>query len=168
MGYFKSQAKRAAREMLPHRVLWRMFGPGTAFPTRKHLKRKYLTERTVATGSRQDYERMLAAAARPAKKNAAKTAAKKPAGKGCGDVYAAARAIPARNQAAAKKSAATPKGGKRTTSGRVQIPKQNPDGRFDGSVSFPSFGPREQALYERAQSGWLDPAQRVRRPRGLR
>jgi hypothetical protein len=163
MGYLGSKARRAARQMMPHRVLWRFAFSGRAFPSRRRVKARF-AERTVATGSREDYERMRAAAGRPAKKTAAsKTAVTKVGGKGRGDVYAAARQIPARNQAAAKKTAAGSK--KKTAAGRVQVPRRNPDGTFDGSVSFPSFGPREQAAYERALRGQVDPVQHVRQPR---
>ena len=150
----RSPLQRAARAMRPDRLLWRVFGPGTAYPSRKRMKAKF-AERTVATGSREDYERMLARASRSAKK----TAAKKPA---AGDVYAAARQIPARNQAAAKKNAAT---AKKAAPGKKQQHVQGAGGRMHGSVSVSTFGPRERAMYERGLAGYVDPGQQVRQPR---
>jgi hypothetical protein len=95
-------------------------------------------------------------------------AAKKAAGKKT-PAYEAAKKIPARNQAAAKKTAAAAKRtGKKAAPGAVQVPQRNPDGTFNGSVSFPTFGPREQAAYERALRGQLDPVQQVRQPRRKR
>jgi hypothetical protein len=151
--------KWVVRQMAPHRVAWRAISGGRPLPSRKRLKRR-LTARTVATGSQEDYQRMLAAANQPAKKAAvAKTSAKKATGKGRGDVYVAARQLPARNQAAAKKSAATTK---RAAGGKVQVPQRNADGTFNGSVTFPTFGPREQAMYERGLTGQVDSIQQVR------
>lgn len=135
MGYLKSQAKRAGRQMMPHRVLWRFLGPGTAFPSKATVKRKF-APRTVATGSQEDYQRMLAASKRGAKKTAAQkqTAGGRPAGKGRGDVYAAARQIPARNRAAAKKNAAA---AKKTAGGKRQQYVQGDGGLMQGSVTLP-------------------------------
>lgn len=131
-AYLKSQAKRAGRQMMPHRVLWRVFGPGTPPPSKKQIKRK-LAARTVATGSREDYVRMLTKVERGMRPRPAAKGGGKPAGKGRGDVYAAARQVPARNQAAAKKSAAAAK----TAAGKKQNYRQNKDGKMNGSVTLP-------------------------------
>ncbi len=77
---------------------------------------------------------------------------------------AKSRAAAAKKRPAKKATAKKPTV-KRTAAGKVQIPKRNPDGTFDGSVSFPTFGPREQAAYERALRGQVDPGQQVRQPR---
>jgi hypothetical protein len=77
---------------------------------------------------------------------------------------AAAKKQPA-NKVATKKTVAKKAVAKKTASGKVQIPKRNPDGTFDGSVSFPTFGAREQAMYERGLRGAVDPGQQLRQPR---
>lgn len=120
----------------------------------------------ISTHRMADEQKLTAAQRRVAPSERGRAgAAKKTAGKRP-NAYEAAAKIPARNQAAAKKNAAAAKkAGKGTASGRVQIPKRNPDGTFNGSVSSPSFGPREQAIYERQLAGWVDPAQQVRQPR---
>lgn len=72
---------------------------------------------------------------------------------------------PAKKAVAKKAGSAKKAAAKRTAAGRVQVPKRNPDGTFDGSVSYPGFGPREQAMYERHLRGQVDPAQQVRQMR---
>ena len=161
----RSPLKRAARAMRPDRVLARFmsggrhqtFGAIVRSPTRvTHTYRMADEQKLTAK------QRAVAPSAR-GRGGAKKAAAKKPAK---GDVYAAARQIPGRNQAVAKKAAAAgARTGKKTAAGTVQVPKRNPDGTFDGSASFPTFGPREQAAYERALRGQVDPAQQVRQPR---
>lgn len=74
------------------------------------------------------------------------------------------RAAAAKKQQA-KKATAKKAPRKKTAAGKVQIPQRNADGTFNGSVSFPTFGPREQSMYERGLTGWVDPGQQVRQPR---
>ena len=81
---------------------------------------------------------------------------------------ARSRASAAKKQPAKKAVAKKTAVGRKTAAGRVQVPKRNPDGTFDGTVSFPTFGAREQAMYERGLRGGVDPVQQVRQPRRKR
>ena len=67
--YLKAEYRTAKRQMHPVRVLWRVFGPGTAAPT---LKTK--TTRVTAATRQRDVQRIAKKAA-PRKTAAKKTAA---------------------------------------------------------------------------------------------
>lgn len=56
--YLKAEYRTARRQMRPGRILWRVFGPGTAAPT---LKTK--TTRVTAATRQRDVRRMARAAA---------------------------------------------------------------------------------------------------------
>jgi hypothetical protein len=163
----RSPLKKAAKAMLPNRVLARLFSGGRhqTFGAIVRSPSKVTHAYRMADEQKLTAKQRTVAPSARGGVGVKKAAAKKPA-KGRGDVYAAARQVPARNQATAKKNAAAAKkAGKTAAAGRVQVPKRNPDGTFNGSVSFPSFGPREQAAYERALRGHVDPGQQVRQPR---
>lgn len=139
--YLKSEARKAGYHMRPDRVLWRVFGPGSARPSLKTKTTK------VNAGTRQ------ADVQRAAKKTAAaqkKTTAKK-------DPYAAALAIPARNRQAAAKMA-------KAAAPKKQVARRKTDGsgRFDGSKSM---NERDLAAWQRAQGGAVDPVLLPRAPR---
>ena len=177
-GYLASEARKAASAMRPDKVLARFFSGGkyqTWGAICRAVARTVLglgvqggarvPMRPVPPGSPLPTTKAAAQRARAGAAQGKKTAAKKQP-----SAYEAAAAIPARNRAAAKKTAASTAaarkpGARKAATGSVQVPKRNPDGTLDGSVSFPTFGPAEQAAYERALRGQVDPRQQVRQPR---
>jgi hypothetical protein len=164
-----AELRRGLRKSTPNRMLAR-FLSGGRHQSFKSIAKGYgkpvSTHRMADEQKLTDAQRRVAPSARGRRGAAKKTAARKKTAVKKPDAYAAARQIPARNQAAAKKTAAAAKRtGKKTAAGTVQVPRRNPDGTFDGTVSFPTFGPREQAAYERALRGQVDPVQQVRQPR---
>lgn len=174
-----SELGRGLRQMTPNRVTARFMSGGkyqtwgaiARAVTRTGTGQRSIPMRAVPMGSPVPTSDAAAKRARAAAVK--KTASKKSAGKGRSDAYAAARQIPARNQAVAKKAAAATAaarkpGARKSAAGNVLVPKRNPDGTFDGMVSFPTFGPAEQAAYERALRGQVDPVQQVRQPRRWR
>lgn len=172
-GYLAREVRKAARAMRPDRVFLR-FMTGGRYQTVgglmrgvTHTGRKSIPMRPVPPGSALPTTKAAAKRARATVaqvKGGSKGAPKKT------PAYEAAKAIPARNRAVAKKAgvasyAAKKPGARKGPVGRVQVPQRNPDGTFNGSVSFPTFGPAEQAAYERALRGQVDPVQQVRQPR---
>lgn len=75
------------------------------------------------------------------------------------------KASAAKSRAAAAKKQAAKQPVIKKTAGGKQVAKRVGKGRFDGSVSVSTFGPREQAMYERGMAGYVDPGQHVRQPR---
>jgi hypothetical protein len=127
--------------MMPHRVLWRVFGPDMPFPSRKRLKRKAQgrTWRMADEQNLSDAQRM----ALPSQRRGSaprKAPAKKQS------PYAVAKQIPARNQATAKKAAAAAK----KAASPKQAYKQGKDGRMQGSVTLPGA---DLTLYRQVQAG---------------
>lgn len=173
-GYLASEARKAARGMRPDRVLARFFSGGKhatwggiARAATGTKPPKSIPMRAVPLGSPLPTTKAAAQRARASAAQKKTTAKKQPS------AYEAAKKIPARNQAAAKKAAAATAaarkpGARKSAAGNVLVPKRNPDGTFDGMVSFPTFGPAEQAAYERALRGQVDPVQQVRQPRRWR
>lgn len=133
--------RRAKREMRPGRVLGRVL----SVPEIKSALRTQ-TVRMNAQSRQAQVQRATEAAAK-------KTAAKKSAAP---DPYAIAAGIPQRNQRAAAQARAGQSGAKKT----VAVRKKN--GQFDGRKTMRAD---DLGTYERAASGFVDPALRARSPR---
>lgn len=144
--YLKSEARKARYHMRPDRVLWRVFGTGSAKPSLKTKTTK------VNAGTRQaEVQRATKKAA--AKKTATKkTAAKRP------DPYQVAAGIPARNRKAAAGMA-------KAAQPRKTVAVRKKNGQFNGRAVM---DPRERAMFERAEQGHVDPQMRVRNSRTRR
>lgn len=150
----RSPLRRALHAMAPHRVLWRaLSGPEVMSAVRS--KTRTQTVRVNATTRQAEVQRATKSAAK-------KTAAKKPAKRA--DPYAVAAGIPAQNRkaAASMARAAAPKK-PAPMSERVL---RGQGGKLAGSR--PALSADDQALYQRARDGYVDPQMRVRNSRTRR
>lgn len=138
--YLKSEARKAGYHMRPDRVLWRVFGTGSAKPS---LKTK--TTQVNETTRRAEVQRATKKAAAAQKKSAAKRP----------DPYQVAAGIPQRNRNAAAGMA-------KATQPRKAVPVRKKNGQFDGRRSMRAD---DLATYERAQGGVVDPVLLPRTPR---
>ena len=153
MARRRSPLKKALRAMAPHRVLWRaMSGPEVASAIRS--KTRTQTVRVTAQTRQAQVQRA-------AKQATKKTAAAKKTAAGKADPYAVALAIPGQNrQAAAKLAKATAPKKAAPMSERVL---RGEGGRLAGSR--PALNAEDQAAYQRAKGGYVDPQLQAR---GLR
>jgi hypothetical protein len=144
VAYLKSQARRAGRQMLPHRVLWRLLGPGTAFPSKRSVKRSVSRKLAGRTYRMADEANLTARQRAMPPLQRGRAGAKKTAAKKQG-AYAAAAQIPARNRAAAA-TAAKKAAPKKTAAVR----KNDGSGQLNGSVILPAA---DLTHYRRAVDG---------------
>lgn len=139
--------KKALAAMRPDRVLFRaLSGPEVVSAVRS---------KTATRTTRVNAQTRQAQVQRAAKKTAAKKAAGKP------DPYAAALAIPGQNRQAAAKLAKAAQPKKAAPMSERAI--RGKGGRLAGSR--PALSADDQAAYQRAKGGYVDPSLLPRTPR---
>lgn len=146
--YLRSEYRKAKRAMHPGKVFLRV----TSLDEVVKLGRTSTTR--VNAGTRQTEVQ------RAAKKTAAaqkKTAAKKTAAKRT-DPYQVAAGIPQRNRKAAASMA-------KAAQPRKTVAVRKKNGHFNGRAAM---DPRERAMFERAEQGYVDPRLQARNPRTRR